>query len=173
MNAPGGCMSVSTRALSAVSHDPHHWVFTAMLKMLSIVGYVGMLGGLLGLLPARAMFSNVPIVIALQVVALLLFAWARLTFGWRSYHVVANPTEGGLVTTGPYRYIRHPIYAAMCLFAWAGIAGHWSWGAFACGIVIVVSALMRILAEENMVTARYPEYAKYAANTRRLIPFVF
>jgi len=63
-----------------------------------------MVGGLLGLLLARAMVSSSPTVIALQVVALLIFAWARLTFGRRSYHVAANPTEGGLVTSGPYRY---------------------------------------------------------------------
>ena len=132
-----------------------------------------MAGGLLGLLLARAMVSRSPTVIALQVVALLIFAWARLTFGRRSYHVAANPTEGGLVTSGPYRYVRHPIYAAMCLFTWAGIIGHWSWGAFTCGIVVVVSALVRMLAEENLVAARYPEYAKYAANTWRLIPYVF
>jgi protein-S-isoprenylcysteine O-methyltransferase Ste14 len=42
----------------------------------------------------------------LQVLALLLFLWARITFGRRSYHVVADPTAGGLVTDGPYRFIR-------------------------------------------------------------------
>jgi protein-S-isoprenylcysteine O-methyltransferase Ste14 len=41
---------------------------------------------------------------------------ARVTFGRRSFHAAANPTAGGLVTTGPYRLIRHPIYTAACLF---------------------------------------------------------
>jgi protein-S-isoprenylcysteine O-methyltransferase Ste14 len=36
-------------------------------------------------------------------------ATARVTFGGRSFHVGANPTEGGLVTKGPYRFVRHPI----------------------------------------------------------------
>ena len=137
------------------------------------MGYIGMAAGLAGLLLIRAIFSTSPLVIALQVAALLLFLWARVTFGWRSYHVVANPTEGGLVTSGPYRCIRHPIYTAMCIFAWAGVAGHWSWGACVCGLVVVGSALVRILAEETLVAARYPEYADYAANTWRMIPYVF
>jgi protein-S-isoprenylcysteine O-methyltransferase Ste14 len=64
----------------------------------------------------RKVFSGSPYVIAAQSAALLLFLWARVTFGRRSFHLMANPTEGGLVTTGPYRYIRHPIYTAMCLF---------------------------------------------------------
>src|SRR2546421_9689631 len=97
-----------------------------MLKTLSIVGYAGMVGGLLGLLAARSLFSSSPLVISVQVLALLLFLWARITFGRRSYHVAADPTEGGLVTGGPYRYIRHPIYAAFCLFTSAGAVAHWS-----------------------------------------------
>ena len=86
-----------------------------MLKILSIVGYFGMIGGVFSLLATQNLFSSPPLVISVQVVALLLFLWARISFGRRSYHVVADPTEGGLVTGGPYRYIRHPIYASMCL----------------------------------------------------------
>src|SRR5678815_3541721 len=91
-----------------------------MLKMLSLAGYLGMMGGLLSLLFLHALFSRSPIVIGLQIVALLLFLWSRITFGLRSYHVGANPTKGGLVTSGPYRFVRHPIYATFCLFTAAG-----------------------------------------------------
>ena len=108
-----------------------------MLKSVSITGYIGMISGLLGLVATRSLFSSSPFVISLQVVALLLFFWARVTFGRRSYHVVANPTEGGLVTNGPYRYIRHPIYAAFCLFSWAGVVAHWSWSSGLCGGLIL------------------------------------
>ena len=144
-----------------------------MLKVLSIIGYIGMFGGLLGLLVMRKLFLFSPLVISLQVVALLLFLWARVTFGRRSYHAVADPTEGGLVTTGPYRFIRHPIYAAVCLFTWAGVAGHWSWSSGLCGGLILGSALMRIFCEEVLVEARYPEYRQYKAITWRMIPYVF
>ena len=144
-----------------------------MLKSLSIIGYVGMIGGLLGLLATRALFSSSPLVIVLQVFAFLLFLWARITFGRRSYHVVANPTEGGLVTGGPYRYIRHPIYAAFCLFASAGAAAHWSLSAGLCGGLVLASAVIRIYCEETLVAARYPEYAQYAARTWRMIPYVY
>ena len=143
-----------------------------MLKTLSIIGYVGMIGGLLGLLATRNLFSSSPFVISLQVVALLLLVWARVTFGRRSYHVMADPTEGGLVTSGPYRHIRHPIYAALCLFTWAGVVMHWSWSSGLCGGLILVSAVMRIYCEEALVEERYPEYAQYKAATWRMIPHV-
>jgi protein-S-isoprenylcysteine O-methyltransferase Ste14 len=143
-----------------------------MLKTLSVIGYAGMIGGLLGLLAARRLFSSSPLVIALQVLALLLFLWARITFGRRSYHVVADPTQGGLVTSGPYRYIRHPIYAAFCLFTSAGAAAHWSWYAGFCGGLVLGSAMLRIFCEESLVAARYPEYAQYSATTWRMIPYI-
>lgn len=144
-----------------------------MLKTLSIIGYFGMIGSLLVLLAMRNLFSSSALVISFQVVAFLLFLWARVTFGRRSYHVVANPTEGGLVTGGPYRFIRHPIYAAMCLFTLAGVEGHWSWTSGLCGAVVLVSAVMRIFCEEILVTARYPDYAQYKARTWHMIPYVY
>jgi protein-S-isoprenylcysteine O-methyltransferase Ste14 len=144
-----------------------------MLKTLSIIGYIGMIGGLLGLLATRTLFSLSPGVISVQALALLLFLWARVTFGRRSYHVVADPTEGGLVTGGPYRYIRHPIYAAFCLFTSAGVAAHWSWYAGLCGGFVLGSAVLRIFCEESLVASRYPEYAQYAGRTWRMIPYVY
>ena len=132
-----------------------------------------MVGGLFGLLATRSLLSSSPLGISLQGVAVVLFLWARVTFGRRSFHVVADPTEGGLVTGGPYRYIRHPIYAAFCLFTSAGVAAHWSWSTPLCGGLIVISAALRIFCEESLVAARYPGYAQYSAKTWRMIPYVY
>ena len=144
-----------------------------MLKPLSILGYIGMVGGLLGLLALRNLLSTSPLVIALQGVALLFMLWARVTFGRRSFHFAANPTQGGLVTSGPYRYIRHPIYAAICLFTGAGVVAHWSWSSGLLGGVILGSAVTRIICEEALVATRYPEYVQYKARTWRMIPYVY
>jgi len=145
-----------------------------MLKTISIVGYFGMIAGLLGLLVTRSLFSSSPLTILLQVAAFLLFLWARITLGLRrSFHKAAEPTEGGLVTCGPYRYIRHPIYAAMCLFASAGAARHWTWSTGLWGGLVLASAVIRILCEEALVAARYPEYARYKSTTWRMIPYVY
>src|SRR3954464_7394753 len=132
-----------------------------------------MVGGHVGGLAMQRPFFTPAFVIPVQVVAVLLFFWARFTFGRRSYHVVADPTQGGLVTSGPYRYIRHPIYAAFSLFTSAGAAAHWSWYAGWCGGLILGSAVLRIFCEESLVAARYPEYAQYSATTWRMIPYIF
>ena len=110
--------------------------------------------------------------ILVQAAAAALWIWARITFGRRSFHGSADPTAGGLVTTGPYRLIRHPVYASLLYFAWAGVATHPSAVSLISGLVATVAVLTRIAAEERLLIAQYPEYAAYAARTRRLVPFV-
>jgi protein-S-isoprenylcysteine O-methyltransferase Ste14 len=110
--------------------------------------------------------------IAVQIVAVLLMLWARLTFGRRSFHASADPTDGGLMTSGPYRYTRHPIYASVLYFVWAGVLCHLSLFGVLVGTVATIGLVLRILAEERLVAERYPEYASYAMSTKRIIPFI-
>jgi protein-S-isoprenylcysteine O-methyltransferase Ste14 len=141
--------------------------------MQSRIGFILMVAGLVGLIAGRAIVSATPLVIACQVLAVGLMLWARLTFGRRSFHASATPTEGGLVKSGPYRFIRHPIYASVCLFAWASALGHLSVFSVSMALLLSVGAAMRIIAEERLLLERYPEYAIYAARTKRVVPFVF
>jgi protein-S-isoprenylcysteine O-methyltransferase Ste14 len=144
-----------------------------MLKALSITGYLGMAAGLVAQVATGNLFSSSPPVIAVQVAAALLMLWARIAFGRRSFHAAANPTAGGLVTSGPYRYIRHPIYTAVSVFSVAGAVAHWSWAGGLLGAFVVGCALLRMFCEEVLITARYPEYRPYAATTWRMIPYLF
>ena len=132
-----------------------------------------MVGGLLGLMVTRSALSPSPVVIVAQLTAVALMIWARVTFGRRSFHAVANPTEGGLVTTGPYRHIRHPIYTAVCLFTVAAVAGNWSWYAAVLGGVVLAGAGVRVFCEERLLVVRYSAYREYAGNTPRMMPFRF
>jgi len=113
------------------------------------------------------------IAILVQILAILLMIWARVTFGRRSFHATADPTEGGLITSGPYHYFRHPIYATIMYFIWAGILSHLSLLNALLGLLGTVGLIIRIFAEERLVTERYPEYVEYAVRTKRIIPFVF
>jgi len=143
-----------------------------MLGLLSVFGFVLMIGGLFGLIFTNSLFSFNPLIIPVQAAAVVLMVWARITLGHRSFHAAATPTKGALITNGPYRYIRHPIYAAVCLFTCAGALAHHSLGALLV-ILVLIGAMARMFAEEQLLRARYPEYKAYAATTKRMVPFVF
>jgi protein-S-isoprenylcysteine O-methyltransferase Ste14 len=143
-----------------------------ILKRLSLVGFVILVLAVLGLMAQGAILAGTPVMIAAQVAAVLLMLWSRLTFGLRSFHAGANPTEGGLVTTGPYRYLRHPIYAAILLFLSAAVLSHLSPATVAMALASAIGAALRIFAEERLLIERYPEYAVCATRTKRIIPFL-
>jgi protein-S-isoprenylcysteine O-methyltransferase Ste14 len=144
-----------------------------MLDGISKAGFLIMVAGIVGLAMTHALFSPNPIVLGAQVAAAVLMVWARITFGRRSFHANATPTAGGLVTSGPYRLIRHPIYTAVCLFCVAGALAHPSWRAGLFVLLVFAGALARMMAEERLVVIEYPDYADYTRRTHRMVPFVF
>ncbi len=145
-----------------------------MLRGLSVAAFLSMVIGLLALLyPVMVLFVPSPAVIAFQAAAVLLMIWARATFGLRSFHAVANPTEGGLVTSGPYHFIRHPIYTAVCLFAWPPVLAGLSVRSVLAGLLITTGAIVRMLCEEQLLVTRYPAYIDYMRTTKRMVPGVF
>ncbi|MEJ2636416.1 MAG: isoprenylcysteine carboxylmethyltransferase family protein [Calditrichia bacterium] len=142
------------------------------MKTLSIIGYLMMVSALVGLVFTRSLFSSLIIVILIQVLAVVLMVWARKTFGLRSFHFSANPTEGNLVTTGPYRYIRHPVYAAVIFFCFPGMLANLSINSVFLFILLLAGCFIRIILEEKFLTTRYPEYKEYVKQTKRIIPFI-
>jgi protein-S-isoprenylcysteine O-methyltransferase Ste14 len=133
---------------------------------------VVLLAAAVALLLRRGVIANEPITATLQIAGLLLVLWARLTFGWRSYHFAANPTRGPLIKAGPYRYIRNPIYAAVLVVCWSGVSVHLSVANVALAILITASLVVKIGCEEKLLRAAYPDYDDYVRKTARLIPFI-
>lgn len=143
------------------------------LKFVSITGYFILVLAMAGLFIQDSLLASGYIAITIQLMAVGLMIWARITFGKRSFHAAANPTAGGLVTTGPYGYIRHPIYAAILYFLWAAVFSHLSVINFILGAIGVIGVSIRIYSEEHLIIQQYPEYVDYAARTKRVIPFLF
>jgi protein-S-isoprenylcysteine O-methyltransferase Ste14 len=101
-----------------------------------------------------------------------------LTFRENAYLalVVKVQEERGqsVVSTGPYRYIRHPMYASTFLFfpGSALLLGSW-WGLLLC-VALLGLLVWRIPLEERMLEKGLAGYEEYERNVRyRLIPHVW
>jgi len=145
-----------------------------MNAKISLLGLVAAVAGLIGLISREELFDRNAITIGLQVCAFAFMVWARITFGMRSFHAAANPTEGELVTRGPFAFVRNPIYAAVILFAWAGVGAHLGLVSVALGLLVLAGMLVRIFSEERELQARYKDqYTAYRQRVKRLVPLVF
>ncbi len=82
-------------------------------------------------------------------------------------------SDARLVREGPYRRIRHPIYAGI-------ITGSFGWGLLSASLPALGFAAALTLwfdlksrREEHWLAERYPAYAAYAASTNRFVPGVY
>ncbi len=142
-------------------------------KLLSIVTFGLAVAGLVYLVLNKSILATNMPGIVFQVCMAALMIWARITFGIRSFHASANTTQGGLVTNGPYSIFRHPIYAAIIYFTWAGFFSHPDTRNLAATILVSASLIARLLIEERFLNQAYPEYTSYSKKTARILPFVF
>jgi protein-S-isoprenylcysteine O-methyltransferase Ste14 len=99
----------------------------------------------------------------------LLFAIASVAFLGRCFGVL--PDVRGLVTRGPYRLVRHPLYLGELTAALGIVVGAERWApALGAWLVCLGLQLVRTKYEERSLRAEFPEYAPYADRTKRLIP---
>jgi protein-S-isoprenylcysteine O-methyltransferase Ste14 len=78
-----------------------------------------------------------------------------------------------LVTGGPYRLIRHPMYLAVLLVIWRLIIDHFSLLRVAAGLILIIDLTIKMLFEEHLLKQRFVEYQAYMRTTKRLIPLIF
>jgi protein-S-isoprenylcysteine O-methyltransferase Ste14 len=130
------------------------------------------IGALLVLALTGNLFSSSPVVLAVQLLAVALSIWARASFPTGSFRIDATPSAQTVIRRGPYRWIRHPMYAAALTLIWAAVLSHVSFWVVALGIVVAVVVTLRILFEERFLRERYPDYVVYAQGTKAVIPYV-
>jgi protein-S-isoprenylcysteine O-methyltransferase Ste14 len=93
--------------------------------------------------------------------------WALRTLG-RSFSILAQARA--VVTTGPYRMVRHPLYFGEVVGA-LGVAVHvYSIWSAAVWVLLVVLQLYRSGHEERVLASRLPDYVTYQQTTKRMVP---
>jgi len=92
---------------------------------------------------------------AIQLAALALTLYTLYSLG---YSFGVAPADRGLVTSGPYRYVRHPLYAGEILFFLGYFVSSPTWRNAAALIIAVVFDLIRIKLEERVLEPGAPVF---------------
>lgn len=107
-------------------------------------------------------------------VAVALAVWTLMHNRLGNFNIHPTPRVNGvLVTTGPYRWIRHPMYTSLLLGAGAlalmssPLAAWLAWSALA--VVLFLKSTL----EEHWLCEHYPGYAAYRLVSKRFVPWLF
>ena len=111
----------------------------------------------------------------LFVPAMIMPLWALSANAYLSTMVRIQDDRGHqVVTTGPYRYVRHPMYVGTIFFGLSIPLFLGSWWTFVpCGLIVVIF-IIRTALEDKTLREKLPGYAEYAQRVRyRLLPGVW
>jgi protein-S-isoprenylcysteine O-methyltransferase Ste14 len=86
---------------------------------------------------------------------------------------ISAAPDSSLVISGPYKYIRHPLYLATIFISVSGSIVFSSLFTWIFVILTISGIVIRIRKEEAFLITRYKDYAVYQRRTRKLIPFIY
>ena len=115
-----------------------------------------------------------PPTLFLLAVAVVLGVWTLGHNRWGNFNIRPELRSGArLVTGGPYRRIRHPMYTSLLLGMGALVVADARPWRIALLVALLVVLMLKAAREEEYLRAAFPDYAAYASRTWRLVPFVY
>lgn len=78
-----------------------------------------------------------------------------------------------LVTTGPYRWIRHPMYTSLLLFMLGIALYRHAWPNYIGWVLLVLAIFGKMQREERHLHAKFADYSDYVQRTHRLLPRIY
>jgi protein-S-isoprenylcysteine O-methyltransferase Ste14 len=108
------------------------------------------------------------------VVGVLLMIWAIGTMRLSNLNVFPDlKADSILVTSGPYKFIRHPMYAGGLLITLALVLNYPTLLRVGYWLVLLINLHFKLMYEEKLLLEKYPGYCGYKQRTKRLIPFIY
>jgi protein-S-isoprenylcysteine O-methyltransferase Ste14 len=112
--------------------------------------------------------------LALYALGLAMFEWPRFVMGGQFSFKAAIQQDHELITSGPYRLVRHPGYAGILGFQTGYALVFRSKVGLAAVAPVAAAILWRIRDEEALLRSEFGDrYEEYAGRTARLIPYVY
>lgn len=104
----------------------------------------------------------------------LLALWALAAMHHSKFSILPDVRPGAsLVNRGPYRWIRHPMYTSLLLVGLGVVWNHPSPVQWVALLLLLADLLAKLHYEERLLSAVFPDYPAYQAQTKRLVPHIY
>jgi protein-S-isoprenylcysteine O-methyltransferase Ste14 len=105
--------------------------------------------------------------------AILLAVWAIVAMRKSRFRISPIPApDASLVISGPYQFIRHPMYSAILLFVTGLLVIHYNTAQLIAALLLALVLLVKSKWEEIMLINKFPEYKAYMRHTKSIIPYI-
>ncbi|MCB1624765.1 MAG: isoprenylcysteine carboxylmethyltransferase family protein [Pseudomonadales bacterium] len=148
--------------------DGRRGEYWLLVQIILLVGFIG--------LPAWP--SGAPLGARIGGIALILtgvvIAWLAARTMGRSLTPLPHPPDGSrLITSGVYRYVRHPIYGSVLLMTGGTAVALWSLPHLLGTLLLLVFFDAKARREELWLRQRFADYEEYARRVHKLLPGVY
>lgn len=150
-----------------------------LLISIRLLGGVGM-GALIAYMidPTSMEWSSIPLPVwmrwfgvGLGAITGMFLTWTFIILGKNITDTIVTRKEHQLVTTGPYRWVRHPFYVSFLLAVVANSLVTSNWFVLLVGVVVFVLLVIRTSKEEAQLVLRFGDlYRDYMRRTGRFFP---
>lgn len=115
-----------------------------------------------------------PFGLAVQLVGVGTGVWAVATMRPGNFYITPDVKDDAqLVRHGPYRWVRHPMYLGLLLVTLPLVVTAFSVWRLAFWLILFVDLLVKLRYEEGLLVQKFPLYATYQTENKRLIPFIY
>ena len=129
----------------------------------------------LGLLAITGpLFPSNEALLVIELSGIGLGVWAILSMRIGNFNIAPDPLERTrLVTSGPYRLIRHPMYLALLLVTFPLVIYDFDIFRIVIWLVLLLDLLLKLNYEEKLLATKLVGYDQYMSRSARLIPFLY
>ena len=110
----------------------------------------------------------------LEMLGIFFGFWALLTMKLRNLSALPEiKPSSPLQTSGPYQWIRHPMYSSLLLVMLVLVLEEFTYLRAAVWLVLYLDLVLKLQYEEQLLVNRFPEYRGYQSKTSKLIPWIW
>lgn len=110
----------------------------------------------------------------LEIIALVIGFWGIITMRKSRLNVFPDVLKGSsLISSGPYKLIRHPMYLSLFLLSISLLLTESNTLRIIIVIILCINLLFKVEFEEKLLKKKFPGYKDYASRTWKIFPYLY